>query len=39
VLAAPDEATRAARLRLCRLTQRVLSDGLTLLGIPVVERM
>lgn len=39
VITAPDEATRAARLSLCRLTERVLADGLTTLGIPVVERM
>jgi len=34
-----DEATRDARLRLCDLTSRVLRDGLTCLGIPVLERM
>jgi arginyl-tRNA synthetase len=39
VLEAPDEATRASRLRLCRLTGRVLADGLGLLGIQVLERM
>lgn len=39
VITAPDEATRAARLSLCRLTERVLADGLTTLGIPLVERM
>lgn len=39
VLAAPDEATRDARLRLCSLTQRVLADGLATLGIPTIERM
>lgn len=39
VLGAPDDATRAARLRLCELTQRVLADALETLGIPTVERM
>ena len=39
VLAAPDDATRAARLRLCRVAERVLEDGLKTLGIPTVERM
>jgi len=39
VLTAPDEHTRRTRLRLCDLTQRVLSDGLTVLGIPTLERM
>lgn len=39
VLQAPDAATRASRLRLCDLTSRVLADGLTCLGIPLVERM
>lgn len=39
VLAAPDEPTRAARLALCRLTERVLADALETLGIPTVERM
>lgn len=39
VLAAPDEATMRARLRLCELTGKVLEDGLKTLGIPVVERM
>ncbi len=39
VLAAPDEATRAARLALCRLAERVLADCLETLGIPTVERM
>ncbi len=32
-------ATRDSRLRLCDLTSRVLRDGLTCLGIPVLERM
>lgn len=31
--------TRRSRLRLCRLTARVLEDGLGVLGIPTVERM
>lgn len=39
VITAPDTATRAARLSLCRLTERVLADGLSTLGIPLVERM
>ena len=39
VLQAPDAATRASRLRLCRVTERVLSDGLGVLGIPVLDRM
>lgn len=39
VLKAPDAATRESRLRLCGLTQRVLADGLAVLGIPRVERM
>jgi len=39
VLQAPDEATRLARLRLCRLTGRVLEDGLKTLGLVPLERM
>jgi arginyl-tRNA synthetase len=39
VLQAPDEATRASRLRLCAITERVLAEGLGLLGIPTLERM
>lgn len=39
VLAAPDAATRDARLRLCDLTARVLADGLRTLGIRDLERM
>lgn len=39
VLQAPDERARASRLRLCAVTERVLVDGLTLLGIPTLERM
>jgi arginyl-tRNA synthetase len=39
VLNAPDEPTRQSRLRLCRLTERVLADGLTLLGMKLLDRM
>ncbi len=39
VLQAPDEATRASRLRLCELTARTLRLGLNLLGIRALERM
>ena len=39
VLKAEDDGTRTARLRLCQLTRRVLTDGLGLLGIPAIERM
>jgi len=39
VLKAPDEATRAARLALARVTAEVLTRGLELLGIETVERM
>lgn len=39
VLRAEDEATRDARLRLCRLTGRVLEDGLAVLGLTPLERM
>jgi arginyl-tRNA synthetase len=39
VLKAPDDATRHARLRLCDLTAKVLTDGLHTLGMPTVERM
>lgn len=39
VLSAPDGTTRASRLRLCAVTQRVLEDGLGLLGIRALERM
>jgi arginyl-tRNA synthetase len=39
VLKAPDEATRAGRLLLCRVTARVLATGLGLLGIGVPARM
>ena len=39
VLKAPDEHTRATRLRLCDHTGRALKLGLGLLGIPTLERM
>ncbi|MDX9910591.1 MAG: arginine--tRNA ligase [Phycisphaerales bacterium] len=39
VLAAPDDATRRSRLRLCDLTLRVLEDALHTVGIPTIERM
>ena len=39
VLKAPDEATRASRLALCRLTADALALGLGLLGIDAPERM
>lgn len=39
VLAAPEQPTRDARLRLCALAERVLQDGLSVLGIPTVDRM
>ncbi len=39
VLRAPDDATRAARLRLTALTGRLLEDGLTTLGLVPLERM
>lgn len=39
VVDAPDAATRDSRLRLCDLTGRVLRDGLSVLGIPTLERM
>jgi arginyl-tRNA synthetase len=39
VLQAPDEETRASRLRLCELTARALRLGLGLLGISTLERM
>lgn len=32
-------ATRLSRLRLCALTERVLADGLSVLGIPTLDRM
>ena len=39
VLRAPDDATRAARLRLTALTGQVLATGLDTLGIRALERM
>ncbi|MFN0136356.1 MAG: arginine--tRNA ligase [Phycisphaerae bacterium] len=39
VIAAPDDATRLSRLRLCDLTARSLRTGMGLLGIDVLERM
>lgn len=39
VIDAPDEPTRQSRLRLCTATERILADGLTLLGMRLVERM
>jgi arginyl-tRNA synthetase len=39
VLQAPDDATRNSRLRLCGIADRVLTDGLGLLGITTLERM
>jgi arginyl-tRNA synthetase len=39
VLKAPDEATRASRLRLVDLTGRIIAQGLSLLGIATSERM
>lgn len=39
VLNADTDESRHARLRLCGLTHRVLSDGLETLGLPVVDRM
>lgn len=39
VLNAPDAATRLSRLRLCHICERVLEDGLHMLGIRTLERM
>jgi arginyl-tRNA synthetase len=39
ILDEPDHQKRAAWLRLCRLTQRVIADGLTCLGVPLIARM
>ncbi|MCW5768338.1 MAG: arginine--tRNA ligase [Phycisphaeraceae bacterium] len=39
VLKAPDDATMFSLLRLYSLTERVLEDGLTTLGLPTLERM
>jgi arginyl-tRNA synthetase len=39
VVGAAEATTRASRLALCALTERVLSDALGVLGIPTLERM
>lgn len=39
VLSAEDAATKASRLKLCQMTERVLSDALTTLGIKLLDRM
>jgi arginyl-tRNA synthetase len=39
VLKAADEPTRQSRLHLCRLVERVMTDGLTLLGVKLLDRM
>ncbi len=39
VLQESSEALRESRFRLCHITERVLDEGLTLLGIPTLERM
>ena len=39
VLQEESEARRESMLRLCHITERVLDEGLTLLGIPTLERM
>ncbi|MBY0313548.1 MAG: arginine--tRNA ligase [Phycisphaerales bacterium] len=39
VLSAPDAGTKASRVGLCELTERVLSDALTVLGIKLLDRM
>lgn len=39
VLGAQDAGLQASRLRLCALTRAVLAESLTLLGIPVLDRM
>jgi arginyl-tRNA synthetase len=39
VLKAEDDAVRDGRLALCAATLRVLTDGLSLLGVPVPDRM
>jgi len=39
VLRAPDEATRASRLRLCDFAGRILAHGLSLLGISAPDKM
>ena len=39
VLIAPSDEMRRSRARLCELTERTLADCLTLLGIPLIDRM
>jgi arginyl-tRNA synthetase len=39
VLDAPSDDVRRSRMRLCAVTARVLEDGLSVLGLPTVERM
>ncbi len=39
VLSTPDERVKRSRLRLCRLTGRILRDGLEALGLVPLERM
>ncbi|MBX3359215.1 MAG: arginine--tRNA ligase [Phycisphaeraceae bacterium] len=39
VLSAETDALRLSRLRLCRITERVLAEGLSLLGITALDRM
>jgi arginyl-tRNA synthetase len=39
VLNAESEALKDSRLELCRLVSRTLALGLTLLGLPVIDRM
>lgn len=39
VVGAETDAIRLSRLRLCRVVEHVLADGLTLLGIPTLQRM
>jgi arginyl-tRNA synthetase len=39
ILTAETPEARASRLRLCSVASRLLADGLTTLGLPIVERM
>jgi arginyl-tRNA synthetase len=39
VLQEQSQSLRESRFRLCHITERVLDEGLTLLGIPTLERM
>ena len=39
VLNAESDALRNSRLRLCEITQRVMADGLAMLGIRALDRM